>query len=85
MTHSIESYAAELNAKGITFQNLFQRTDGEWQCNLRTGAMAYEFGMGRSMIEAAMAAYMKLPGNAVRGTSPKTFSIGDVAEDPFDS
>lgn len=49
---------AEVADRGFLFNNLFQRADASWQCNLRNATHATGFGLGPSptvAIEAALA------------------------------
>lgn len=59
---------AWLLTNGLAINNLFQRQDGQWQCNLRGESFASEFGLGPTLEAALEAAIERWRGGEQVGT-----------------
>lgn len=58
---NLEALLAEVNARGLRVNNLFQRRDWTWQANVTDGAKFHEFGLGATAAEALGRALDKAP------------------------
>lgn len=69
---TLEDCIREVHKRNLRVNNLFERTDGSWQCNLRSSHVAvvcFEWGVshspGDAMKKAIVAADRKLEANSL--------------------